>query len=72
MKKIAVLTLAAALGTLCSASAFAGMNDERVEKRDEIWHTQTYDRDAHEMKNPDVYSTDEILPQRQNTKRVMG
>jgi hypothetical protein len=72
MKKIAVLTLAAALGTLCSASAFAGMNDERVQKRDEIWNTQTLDRDAHDRKNPDIYSSEEILPQRQNTKRVMG
>lgn len=72
MKKIAVLSLAAALGTLCSASAFAGMNDERVEKRDEIWHGQMLDRAAPDRKAPDVYSTDEILPQRQNTKRVMG
>lgn len=72
MKKIAVLSLAAALGTLCSASAFAGMNDERVQKRDEIWHGQMLDRAAPDRKTPDVYSTDEILPQRQNTKRVMG
>ena len=72
MNKFAVLTIAAALGTMCTTSAFAGMNDERVQKRDEIWNTQTLDHDAYERNTPDAYSSEEILPQRQNTKRVMG
>jgi hypothetical protein len=72
MRKIAVLSLAAALGALCTTSAFAGMNDERVQKRDEIWKTETLDRHTYESKTPDAYFSNEILPQRQNTKRVMG
>lgn len=72
MKKIATLTLGAAVAALCSASAFAGMNDERVQKRDEIWKTETLDHNTYETKEPGSYSTKEILPQRQNTKRVMG
>jgi hypothetical protein len=72
MKKFAIFTLSAAVGALCSASAFAGMNDERVQKRDEIWKTETLDHNTYESKVPGAYSTKEILPQRQNTKRVMG
>lgn len=72
MKKIAILTLGAAVAALCTTSAFAGMNDERVQKRDEIWKTEALDYNAYESKAPGSYTHKEVLPQRQNTKRVMG
>jgi hypothetical protein len=72
MKKVAILILSTAVGALCTTASFAGMNDERVQKRDEIWKTETLDTDHYESKAPATYSSKEILPHRQNTNRVMG
>ncbi|BCJ91311.1 hypothetical protein IZ6_20460 [Terrihabitans soli] len=72
MYKKAIFITVAAVAALSATSSFAGMNDERVQKRDEIWNTEALDTNAWEQKAPDAYKSQDVLPQRQNTKRVMG
>jgi hypothetical protein len=73
MYKIAILIAAAAAGTLAATSSFAGMNDERIEKRNEAWTVeQTDGTKIYQDKAPGTYARDEILPDRQDRHRVMG
>jgi hypothetical protein len=70
MFKMTLLIVAAAAGTLTATSSFAGGDNDRIQKRDEIWRTVSVDA---ENQLPAGYvSEDTTLPNRQDTHRVMG
>jgi hypothetical protein len=73
MFKMTLLIVAAAAGTLTATSSFAGGDNDRIQKRDEIWRTESVDSTKYANQVPAGYtSEDTTLPDRQNTHRVMG